>query len=259
MELVPALLILLAGLGAGAINALVGSGTLITFPALVAFGIPPVTATMSNAIGLVPGNIASSVGFREELAGQRKRLLQLMPASLLGSIVGATLLLQLPESAFHTIVPILLVLALVLVVAQPALQRRLAACRKADERPREPGAGRAVAVVAVVFLTAVYGGYFAAAQGIILVAALAMLLPETLQRINGLKNVLVLVVNAVSATIYTIIGFGRIEWLAVLLIAVGSMIGGYLGARFGRKLPATALRTVIVVLGLVALWRILTL
>lgn len=259
MELLPALLILLAGLGAGTINAVVGSGTLITFPALVAFGVPPVAATMSNAIGLVPGNIASSLGFREELKGQRKTLLRLIPASLLGSVVGAILLLQLPESAFHTIVPILLVFAIILVVAQPALQRTLKSRKAEPEEEKVPGRGRSVGIVAVVFLTAVYGGYFAAAQGIILIGLLALLMPETLQRINGLKNVLVLVVNTVSATIYIIVGFDRIEWLAVLLIAIGSMIGGYFGARFGRRLHPVALRCVIVVLGLVALWRILTL
>ncbi|WGW14037.1 sulfite exporter TauE/SafE family protein [Saxibacter everestensis] len=286
-------LILLAGLGAGVINAIVGSGTLITFPALVAFGVPPVAATMSNAVGLVPGNITSSIGYRKELAGQKKRLLQLIPASLVGALTGAWLLLHLPETAFETIVPVLLVLALVMVVTQPALQRwirrRKAAQLDKDQQAGDdstgrsassgdssdvagdrhnPGhadgggqphmsLGRTIGVITVVFLTGIYGGYFAAAQGILLIGFLGLLLPETLQRINGAKNILVLVVNAVAATTYVVVGFDRINWLAVLLIAIGSMIGGSFGARIGRRLSPVLLRVIIVILGLVALWRIL--
>ncbi|MBD8020771.1 sulfite exporter TauE/SafE family protein [Brevibacterium gallinarum] len=269
MELHHILLTLLAGVGAGGINAIVGSGTLITFPALVAFGVPPVTATMSNAVGLIPGNIASSFGYRTELAGQKKRMLQLIPASLLGALTGAYLLLHLPEDAFITIVPVLLVLALLLVIFQPMLQRLLRdrAMRSAEEAapasaagpagPPSMSIGRHITVFIVVYATAVYGGYFAAAQGIILIALLGMLLPETLQRINGAKNVLVLVVNTVAASIYVIVGFDRINWMAAGLIAAGSLIGGYLGARVGRKFSPVLLRSVIVVLGLVALWNIL--
>ncbi|MFB9777040.1 sulfite exporter TauE/SafE family protein [Brevibacterium otitidis] len=270
MELHHILLTLLAGVGAGGINAIVGSGTLITFPALVAFGVPPVTATMSNAVGLIPGNIASSFGYRTELAGQKKRMLQLIPASLLGALTGAYLLLHLPEDAFITIVPVLLVLALLLVIFQPMLQRLLRdrAIRSAEEAAPSPEAaghtgtpsmsiGRHIAVFIAVYATAVYGGYFAAAQGIILIALLGMLLPETLQRINGAKNVLVLVVNTVAAGIYVIVGFDRINWMAAGLIAAGSLIGGYLGARVGRKFSPVLLRSAIVILGLVALWNIL--
>ncbi|GAA4389152.1 sulfite exporter TauE/SafE family protein [Brevibacterium sp. NPDC049920] len=295
MTVLEAALVLLAGLGAGTINAIVGSGTLITFPALVAFGVPPVTATMSNAVGLIPGNIASSFGYREELRGQGRRLLQLLPASLAGALLGAYLLLTLPEDAFITIVPVLLVFALLLVVGQPALQRYLKKRKamRADARGEagetvgeaggpaagaevpagsdaESGAapgtvpgppalstGRMLAVVLAVFLTAIYGGYFAAAQGIILIALLGLLLPEPLQRLNGAKNVLVLAVNTVAAAVYIIVGFDRIDWLAVLLIAIGSLIGGYFGARIGRRFSPVLLRAIIVVLGLVALWRIL--
>lgn len=301
MTLLEAGLVLLAGLGAGTINAIVGSGTLITFPVLVAFGVPPVTATMSNAVGLVPGNIASSFGYREELRGQWRRILQLLPASLVGALIGAFLLLTLPEDAFETIVPVLLVAALIMVVGQPALQRYLrsravgrgGAARAGGSEQTDPEApagtesttgseapagsvepkgageaagpagpvplstGRYIAVLAAVFFTAIYGGYFAAAQGIILVGLLGLLLPDSLQRINGAKNVLVLIVNSVAATIYIIIGFDRISWLSVLLIAVGSLIGGYVGARIGRRLNPVVLRTIIVILGLVALWNLL--
>lgn len=279
MDVAQSVLTLIAGLGAGVINAIVGSGTLITFPALVAFGVPPVTATMSNSIGLVPGNITGTFGYRKELAGQRRRLMQLIPASLVGALIGAWLLLHLPATAFETIVPVLLVLALVMVITQPYLQRMLAR-RKAAKTPVAangpvggavngpvigPGAaepeqmsrGKTVAVTILVFFTGIYGGYFAAAQGILLIGFLGLMLPETLQRINGAKNVLVLVVNAVAAASYIIVGFHRIDWLAVLLIAIGSLIGGYLGAKIGRRFPPVLLRSVIVILGLVAIWRIL--
>lgn len=270
MELWQVALIVLAGIGAGGINAVVGSGTLITFPALVAFGVPPVVSTMSNAVGLIPGNIASSIGYREELKGQWRRILGFVPASLLGSLTGAYLLLHLPEDAFETIVPVLLVVALVMVVGQPALSRYLKnrSLRRAEKAGYEHVAasagdklttGRYILVLIVVFLTAIYGGYFAAAQGIILIALLGLLLPDDLQRLNGLKNVLVLVVNTVSATTYIIVGHDRINWTAVICIAIGSLIGGYFGARVGRKFSPVLLRSVIVILGLVAIWRILTL
>lgn len=260
MEIYELVLILLAGVGAGAINAAVGSGTLITFPVLVAFGVPPVSATMSNALGLVPGNIASSFGYREEIRGQGKRLLKLLPASLLGSLVGAYLLLHLPDDTFESVVPILIILALVLVIGQPMLQRSLKQrrLRTGAAEPEEPGPGRALVVTLIVFACAIYGGYFAAAQGIILVGLLGLVLTDSIQKINGAKNILVLVVNVTSATAYTIVGFDRISWISVLLIAIGSLFGGYFGARVSRRLSPVLLRTVIVVLGLVAFWRIVS-
>jgi len=255
-------LVIVAGIAAGGINAVVGSGTLITFPALVAFGVPPVVSTMSNAVGLIPGNIASSFGYREELRGQWKRILGYVPASLLGSLTGAYLLLHLPEDAFETIVPVLLVVALIMVVGQPYLSRylknrslRRAEAAGVEHRAAKAGdrlsTGRYIAVLIVVFLTAIYGGYFAAAQGIILIALLGLLLPDDLQRLN--------VVNTVSASTYIIVGHDRINWIAVVCIAIGSLIGGYFGARIGRKFSPVLLRAVIVALGLVAIWRILTL
>ena len=270
MELWQIALIVLAGIGAGGINAVVGSGTLITFPALVAFGVPPVVSTMSNAVGLIPGNIASSFGYREELRGQWRRILGFVPASILGSLTGAYLLLHLPADAFETIVPVLLVVALIMVIGQPALSRYLKSrsVRRAERAGEEHvaasvgdalSAGRYLLVLLVVFLTAIYGGYFAAAQGIILIALLGLLLPDDLQRLNGLKNVLVLVVNTVSASTYIIVGHDRLNWIAVICIAIGSLIGGYFGARVGRKFSPVLLRTIIVILGLVAIWRILTL
>ncbi|WP_307837280.1 sulfite exporter TauE/SafE family protein [Aeromicrobium sp. YIM 150415] len=263
MSVVEMVLVLFAGVGAGVINTIVGSGTLITFPTLVAFGVPPVTATMSNAVGLIPGNISGSFGYRRELAGQGRRVALFLPASLAGALGGAWLLLHLPEDAFVSIVPWLLVLALVLVVAQPMLQRYV---RSRGPRPpgeREIGLGRGALLLPLIALCGVYGGYFAAAQGILLVGILGLLLPDTLQRHNALKNILVMAVNSVAATTYVIVastgGRHPIDWTAVGLIAAGSLVGGWIGARVGRRLPPAVLRACIVVLGLVAIWTLVRL
>lgn len=247
--------ILLAGVGAGAINAAVGSGTLITFPVLLSFGFPPVVATISNAIGLVPGSVSGTWGYRRELSGQRKRVLQLVPASLLGALTGAWLLLHLPDETFEAVVPVLLVLALVLVVTQTRIQRALARFR---ERKGKSGSsrGQLTATLFGTYLVGCYGGYFAAAQGILLVGVLGSLLTDSLQRINALKNLLTLVVNSTAATAYIVVAYDRISWSAVGLIAAGSLIGGLIGSGVGRRLPAPALRGVILVLGIVGLWRI---
>ena len=252
---------LLAGACAGAINAVIGSGTLFTFPVLLSLGFPPVTATMSNAIGLVPGSVSGTWGYRRELAGQGRRVLGLVPASLLGAITGAYLLLHLPAETFEAVVPVLLVLALVLVVTQTRIQRALARRREqsaAKETGRGGRSGRSIATFVATYLIGCYGGYFTAAQGILLVGALGVLIPETLQRLNALKNLLALVVNVVAASTYIIVAYDRISWTAVGLIAAGSLVGGFVGASVGRKLPAPVLRGVIVLLGIVGIWRILS-
>lgn len=248
------LIVLAAGVGAGFINSLVGSGTLITFPTLVAFGVPPVTATISNAIGLVAGGISGTWGYRRELSGQFDRLRWQMPASVAGALVGAFLLLHLPETVFETIVPVLLVLALALVVLQPRIQRWTAPAD--DAAPASTG--RMAALVAATFAIGVYGGYFTAAQGILLVAAMGVLVHDDLQRLNAAKNLLSLLVNVVAAAFYLAVAFDRIDWPVAGVIAVGSLVGGALGARFGRGLSPTALRTIIVVVGTIGLWRLLT-
>jgi uncharacterized protein len=253
------ILIALAGVGAGAINAVVGSGTLITFPTLVALGYPPVTSTMSNAVGLVAGGVSGTWGYRRELSGQWDRLKWQIPASLIGAIVGAWLLLHLPEQVFHDVVPVLLILALVLVLVGPRVQayavRRAGSAVDTTEHvsPR-----RMTAVVLATFAVGIYGGYFTAAQGILLVAAMGALLPEDMQRMNAAKNLLSLVVNIVAAVAYTVVAFDRISWMAAGLIAAGSLLGGFLGAHYGRRLSPNALRAVIVVVGLIGLYRLLT-
>ena len=251
--------IMLAGVGAGAINTLVGSGTLITFPTLVTLGYPPLTATMSNAIGLVAGGVSGTWGYRAELTGQWHRLRWQIPASLAGAAIGAFLLLHLPEKVFIEIVPALLIAALALVVAGPRIQdyarrRAEAAGRSADH----VSPARMAALVAGTFAVGVYGGYFTAAQGILLIGVMGALLPEDVQRMNAAKNLLALLVNIVAAVAYTMVAFGRISWAAAGLIAAGSLIGGWLGARYGRRLSPAALRAVIVAVGLIGLYRLLT-
>jgi uncharacterized membrane protein YfcA len=240
--------VLVAGTAAGTINTVVGSGTLITFPTLVALGIPPVTANVSNNIGLVPGSASGAYGYRRELAGQRARLLRLGPASLLGGLVGAVLLLVLPEGAFSAIVPVLILIGVLLVLFQPAISRRLVARAEARGTFHEHGA---LWVAVLVFAAGIYGGYFGAAQGVLLMAILGVGLRESIQRNNATKNVLAALVNGVAAVVFILVA--DVDWLIVALIAAGSTIGGQLGATVGRRLSPGLLRAVIVVVGMTAL------
>jgi uncharacterized membrane protein YfcA len=249
LSLVEAIGILFAGVAAGTINVVVGSGTLITFPVLLTCGFAPVVANVSNTIGLVPGSFSGVVGYRRELHHQRHRLLQLSLASFSGGVMGAVALLVLPDGAFEAIVPAFIVAALVLILLQPRLARRLA-----DRRPRSgrPGPVTTTAVVG----TGVYGGYFGAAQGILLLGILGVTLPEDLQHVNAIKNLLAMIVNLVAGIVFAIVA--PVDWGAAGIIAVGSIAGGALGARYGRRLPPQALRALIVVVGLVAIVRLLT-
>jgi uncharacterized membrane protein YfcA len=236
------------GIGAGTVNAIVGSGTLITFPILLAFGYAPVTANVSNTIGLVPGSLSAVHGYRRELQGSRGLLARLAAASIVGGVVGAVLLLALPASAFKTIVPVFIALALVLVVTGPRLTAALAA------RPRHV-AHHPFALPVALFLCGVYGGYFGAAQGILLLAVLGVTLSGSLQKINGIKNVLAMFVNLVAGAVFVI--FAHVAWWPVVLIAAGATIGGQVGAKVGRRLPDSVLRGVIVVVGLIAIAKLL--
>ena len=243
--------LLVAGMAAGTINTIVGSGTLITFPTLLFFGIPPLVANVSNTIGLVAGGLTGIHGYRAELAGQGSVLRRLVPASLLGAVTGAILLLELPESAFDAIVPILIAAALLLVLLGPRIQA-WAATRHPDHDSRS----RYLLLVVGIFAAGVYGGYFGAAQGILLVGIMSILMTITLQRINGLKNVLSTVANAVAAVMFMLLAWERIDWSVAALIAVGSLAGGYVGARVGRRLSRRVLRGLIVVIGVAAIAKI---
>jgi uncharacterized membrane protein YfcA len=241
MSPLDSLAIFAAGLAAGTVNVIVGSGSLITFPILLALGYPPVLANVSNTVGLVPGSVSAVVAYRRELVGQRTRLLQLGGASLLGGLSGAILLLSLPGSVFKAAVPALIAIAALLMAAQPRISAGL---ERRGTRRLHGGAG----LQAGVFLTGIYGGYFGAAQSVILIALLAIFIDDDLQRLNGTKNVLALIVNAVAGLLF--IATTTISWSVVGLIAAGSVIGGQVGGRYGRRLPAPLLRGVIVTVGL---------
>jgi uncharacterized membrane protein YfcA len=243
-----AVAIVVAGIAAGTINTIVGSGTLITFPVLIALGYQPLVANVSNNVGLVPGAVSGVIGYRRELAGQRHRVIALGAFSFMGALVGATLLLVLPASAFDAIVPALIGIALLLVVFQPRLQVALARRRSQDDRG-------GFALRGLVGASGVYGGYFGAAQGIILISLLGIAIKDALQRLNALKNVLAGLVNLTAGVVFVFAA--DVNWGVAALIAVGSVIGGALGARYGRRLPPNALRAVIVAVGTVAIVRLI--
>jgi uncharacterized membrane protein YfcA len=291
--IIEALAIFGAGIAAGTINTVVGSGTLITFPTLLAFGYAPVLANVTNNVGLVPGVASGAYGYRAELTGQRRRVIRLGSASVCGGLVGAILLLVLPAEAFKAIVPALIGVALVLVIVQPRLSTWVAARQQArdsapgsrvkgraavsgpgsegaryerpgdegenggSERPEssEANATGGLAVWVLVFATGIYGGYFGAAQGVLLLGLLGIAFTDGLQRINAVKNVLAGMVNGVAALVF--IAFSHVAWGAAGLIAAGSIIGGQIGAQVGRRLPPWALRLAILCVGTAALVKLL--
>ncbi len=248
------LLVTLAGGGAGFINTVVGTGTLITFPTLLALGVPPVLANVSNSIGLAPGSLSGALASRPELRGQRARIIRYGLASLIGSVGGALLLLQLPASAFRTIVPVLIGVGCLLVIVGPALQRRVAARRERLGTTDASVHGPPWLFFVIIF-TGAYGGYFGAAQGVLVIAVMGVALAETLPRINALKNVLVMVANAVAGVVFVIIS--EVDWWVVLALAVGSVLGAQLGARVGRRLPPLIYRVIIVCAGVAAIISLL--
>ena len=237
-----------AGMAAGTINTVVGSGTLITFPVLLAFGYPPVTANVSNTIGLVPGSVSGAIGYRRELVGQRSRILRLGSMSVAGGITGAVLLLVLPSSAFKAIVPVFIGIALVLTLLQPRIARWL----EAREIDLEQHAG--ILTPVAIYLTGVYGGYFGAAQGIMLLAILGVTLNQDLHRTNALKNVLAGLVNGVAGLYFVFAA--HVAWGPAVIIAAAAIVGGQIGARYGRRLHPEVLRGLIVVVGISAILQL---
>jgi uncharacterized membrane protein YfcA len=245
-----AVAIFAAGIAAGTINAVVGSGTLFTFPVLLGFGYAPVVANVSNTVGLVPGSASGALGYRRELAGQRTRALRLAVVSVSGGIVGAVLLLSLPASAFKAIVPVFIAVALVLIILQPRLAKRLAMWR--EQRAHRLRVGTALGV----FAGGIYGGYFGAAQGILVLSILALGVDDDLQRLNALKVVLTGLVNLVSGVVFVLVA--HVAWGAAGLIAAGSILGGVIGARTGRRLSPVLLRLVVVVVGIAAIVQLVS-
>ncbi|MCW2561282.1 MAG: putative rane transporter protein [Mycobacterium sp.] len=251
--MIEAIAIFSAGVWAGGINVIVGSGTLVTFPTLLLFGYPPLTANISNNLGMVAGGVSGIYGYRRELRPNKDVLVRLAPASIVGAVVGAILLLVLPAESFQAIVPALIVVGLLMVLVGPSVQRRTAAARHegSESKPSR------ILLIAGVFVLGIYGGYFGAAQGILLVGLMGMVLSDGIQRLNAIKNVLATAVNAVAALTFMVVATHRIDWEVVALVGSGAFVGGYLGARFGRRLSPGVLRVFIVVIGLVALVKIL--
>ncbi len=249
MSLLAAVAILAVGLAAGTLNTIVGSGSLLTFPTLLALGYPPVVANVSNTAGLVTGSISGAIGYRRELEGQWPRLRMLGLASLAGGLTGALLLLALPASVFRNVVPVLILVACALVAVQPRLARRRAA---SDRRLRAHGG---LGLFAGVFLTGIYGGYFGAAQGVMLIALLGIFLDDSLQRLNAAKNVLAALVNGIAAVLFVI--FADVDWAVAGLLAAGAIAGGQVGARLGRRIPPNWLRAGIIIVGVTVAVRLL--
>lgn len=252
MSIWEALAVFAAGIGAGTINTIVGSGTLITFPVLLATGLPPITANVSNALGLVPGSVSGAIGYRRELKGQKARIIRLGGVALLGGLIGAILLLALPSKAFDAIVPVLIGLALVLVLFQPRISAAVKRRREQTGTEAHPDGGPVLLVG--LFLASMYGGYFGAAQGVLYLSLMGLLLHDSLQRINAVKNILGALVNGIAAVFFLFVA--DFDWTAVLLIAVGSTLGGQIGAKVGRRLPPSVLRGVIIAVGVVAILQL---
>ena len=236
MTVLEALAVLVAGAVAGGVNAVVGSGSLITFPTLLAVGFSPVTANVSNCVGLVPGGVSGSFGYRRELEGQWRRCAILGVGTVIGAILGGILLLELPGEVFDAVVPALILLAVALMAFRPT--------------PRQhEGGDNMTAGVAASFGVGIYGGYFGAAQGIILISLLRLTFSERLQVLNAIKNVLAGVANAVAGLLFIFVA--DVAWDAAALIAAGSLVGAAVGARYGRRIPSEILRRVVIVYGVV--------
>lgn len=236
MTVAEAIAVAAAGFGAGGVNTIVGSGSLITFPTLLAVGYPSVVANVSNSVGLVPGGISGAIGYRRELRGQWRRVGFLAIGTTAGALLGGILLLELPESVFDAVVPILILLAAVLM----AVKRTPAA--HADREHNAAG-------ISASFATGIYGGYFGAAQGIILMSLLRFCYPDDLQRLNAVKIVCTAVANGVAAVLF--IAVADVAWEAAGLIALGSIVGAQVAARYGRHIPSEVLRWVVVVVATV--------
>jgi uncharacterized membrane protein YfcA len=234
-------LLVAAGVTSGVVNAVAGGGSLLLFPALLAVGFPPLAANVTNSVIQCPGYVGLALGSRRELRGQRGRVLSTTGVAVAGSLIGSLLLLVLPAEVFDTVVPALVALASVLLGVQPWLGRWIG-------EPEPDAPDRRAFLLPVVFLAAIYGGYFGGALGVILIAVLAFAAHDDLRRLNAVKGVLSLIISVVSVVVFAI--GAPVDWLAVALLAPTTLIGGFLGAKLAGRLPAPALRVAIVVVGL---------
>jgi uncharacterized protein len=241
--------LLLGGLGAGVFNGVAGGGSLISFPLLLALGYPALTANVTNTVGIWPGYAGSAAGFRQEISGQRKRMVDLSPVAALGGIAGAILLLTTSSATFRSLAPWLVLGASILFAAQPLLRRAL------DGGSHAPPRTRPVLLTGGTFVASVYGGYFGAGLGVMLLAVLGLALPDSIARTSGLRTALSMLVNGVAAAVFLI--HGGLAWKAVGLLAAGSLVGGWLGARVALSISATALRIVVVAVGLATVVKLL--
>lgn len=228
-----------AGFVAGVFNAVAGGGSLVSFPALLAVGYPSVVANVTNSIAIWPGYAGSTVGYRSDLVGQGRRVLSLGATSAVGGLTGAVILLNTPEKVFRGVVPWLIAFAAVLVAVQP----RVAAAMQ--RLPGGSGEHRSALLHVGVFVGTVYGGYFGAGGGVLLLGILGLFLPGEVQRLNALRAALVLVVNTVALVVFAL--FGPVVWSAVGMMGASSLAGGWIGATVVRRLDATILRATIVV------------
>ncbi len=249
METLDQLAVVGAGLGAGFVMASIGVASLVSFPVLIALGIPPVVANASNTVGLIPAGLSGSFGYRRELAAYPQVTRVVVATGALGSVAGAFLLLGLPAGVFEAVVPWLILFACLLVGMQPWISKRLAARRAVGEvsEPRTR-AGRGIA--ALTTTAGVYGGYFGAGQGVVVVAILALGLELPTAVVNALKTVAVLGANIVAGVIF--LAIADLDWQVIGLLGAGSVVGGYIGSRVGRRLPPALFRTLVVVAGVVA-------
>lgn len=249
MSLFEVAMLTLVGIAAGTMNTIVGSGSLVTFPALLAFGYTPFVANITNNVGVIPGAISGAYAFRSELRTQWPRVIRLSAIALTGGIAGSLLFLALPSKAFNAIVPVLIGLSLVLVIIQPWLKKR--AARRGGVTPRQAFFHRVA-----LFLTGVYGGYFGAAQGVLLMSLLGAMFDETIQRLNSMKIILALWANTAAAIVFIV--HGGIVWEAAGAIGVGALIGGQVGGHIGRRLPEPVYRGAIVAVGIAAIVKLLS-
>jgi uncharacterized protein len=242
-----AALLVLAGFGAGAFNGIAGGGTLISFPTLLALGYPALTANVTSTVGILSGYLSSIAGFRREVAAQKNRFRVLAPVTVAGAAIGAVLLLTTPSSAFTRLAPWLVLFATALFAIAPIVARRLS---------RSGQQSHPLALAGGVFCASVYGGYFGAGVGIILLAIIGLTLPENLAHASGIRAILSVLANGIAAVVFVL--HGGLAWAAAGWLALGCLVGGFVGAVFARRVPVTVLRVIIVAIGLATGIRLLT-